>query len=484
MSIHSRQLRIGFASGVGLLAASLALFGMDVVPTGAAPAVAATLAAASAVDADFDSDGRVGFADFLLFARAFGSTDVRYDLDGDGRVRFGDFLVFVGFFGQHATQEPSSPYAAWENGPPTDEDFFPIGVWLQSPSNATRYQEIGVNFYVGLWQGPTEAQLSALKAVGMPVICSQNTVGLLHVDDDIIWAWMHNDEPDNAQPLPTGGYGPPITPEAIQTDYAAWTQRDPTRPVFLNLGQGVAYDGYVGRGTRTNHPEDYANYARGTDLVSFDIYPVTSDRPMVKGKLQYVAQGVERLTEWAPGKPVWNVIECTYISATVKPTPAQVRSEVWMSLIHGSTGIIYFCHQFEPTFNEWALLDDAEMREAVKAINARIRNLAGVLNSPSVEGPEEVSTSSPLIPIATMMKRSGGTIYLFAVSMNAGTTVGTFRVAGVDAGAQVTVLDEGRTVPVDAGGGFSDTFPSYTTHLYEISEKQLSAVSGQSSAGP
>src|ERR1044071_3172543 len=34
-------------------------------------------------------------------------------------------------------------------------DRFPIAVWLQSPSNAARYQAAGVNLYVGLWKGPT-----------------------------------------------------------------------------------------------------------------------------------------------------------------------------------------------------------------------------------------------------------------------------------------------------------------------------------------
>ncbi|MEE2752698.1 MAG: hypothetical protein VX910_01855 [Candidatus Latescibacterota bacterium] len=55
--------------------------------------------------ADFDSDGIVGFSDFLAFADNFGrkSTDLdfdsRFDLDADGVVGFTDFLVFVTQFG-------------------------------------------------------------------------------------------------------------------------------------------------------------------------------------------------------------------------------------------------------------------------------------------------------------------------------------------------------------------------------------------------
>ncbi len=80
----------------------------------------------------------------------------------------------------------SSPYAQWKNGPPKDDSFFPIGVCTQEPSLAPRYQKAGINFYEGLWKGPTEAQLAELKKWGMPVSCSQNAVGLAHKDDPII----------------------------------------------------------------------------------------------------------------------------------------------------------------------------------------------------------------------------------------------------------------------------------------------------------
>ena len=56
------------------------------------------------VSADFDSDGVVGFTDFLAFAGSFGSRsgeigwDARFDLDGDSSVGFTDFLVFVSLY--------------------------------------------------------------------------------------------------------------------------------------------------------------------------------------------------------------------------------------------------------------------------------------------------------------------------------------------------------------------------------------------------
>lgn len=55
---------------------------------------------------DFNRDGRIGFADFVAFAEAFGASsdeeafDARYDLDLDGEVGFSDFLIFAKAFGQ------------------------------------------------------------------------------------------------------------------------------------------------------------------------------------------------------------------------------------------------------------------------------------------------------------------------------------------------------------------------------------------------
>lgn len=360
----------------------------------------------------------------------------------------------------------SGPYAPWKNGPPSDPNSFPIAVWLQDPKNADKFKAVGINLFVGLWEGPTENQLAALKAAGMPVICEQNAVGLKHKDDRTIVGWMHGDEPDNAQELPDKkGYGPPITPQRIVDDFTKLRAADPTRPILLNLGQGVAWDGWHGRGVRSNHPEDYPEYCKGGDIVSFDIYPVVHDKPAVAGKLWYVAQGVERLRKWSGGgKIVWNCIECTRIgNVNVKPTPHQVKAEVWMSLIHGSQGLIYFVHQFQPKFIEAGLLADAEMAAAVTALNKQIIALAPVLNSPTVNDGPVVNSSNADVPIATMVKRHGGATYIFAVAMRDGATTGSFAVHG----AIAEVIGESRNIRIH-DGKFQDDFKPYDVHLYRV----------------
>ncbi len=351
-----------------------------------------------------------------------------------------------------------------------DPDFFPIGVWLQGPHNAERYKAIGINTYVGLWDGPTAEQLASLKKVGLFVVADQNDVALASPDNDIIVAWMQQDEPDNAQPLPLNlGYGQPVPPGEVVARYEAMKARDATRPIFMNLGQGVAWDGWHGRGSRSGHQEDYPLYLRGADIVSFDIYPAVHWSAEVAGRLEMVAHGVERLRGWAaPGQIVWNCIEASRIgNLERKPTPHEIRAEVWMSLIHGSRGLIYFVHQFEPNFVEASLLEDDELSAAVAAINEQVRDLAPVLNSPTVEGAVETGTDPASAPIAVMAKSHEGALYVFAVAMNDRPASATFTLAGKGPTSAKT-LGEERSIEISTEGSFTDSFEPYGVHLYRI----------------
>jgi hypothetical protein len=375
--------------------------------------------------------------------------------------------------------ETQFSYSRWRNGPPADAGYFPIAVWLQNPRNAARYKAAGINVYAAVWRGPTTNQLAELETAGMSLICSQNRVALANRDNPVIIGWMHGDEPDNAQSLSDGkGYGPPILPGKIIRDYERIRAADSTRPVMLNLGQGVAWDNYIGRGVRRNHPEDYAEYVKGCDIASFDIYPAVHDSPEIAGKLEFVARGVQRLVGWTGGeKIVWNCIECTHISNPPnKATPQQVRSEVWMALIYGSRGLIYFVHQFKPTFNEAALLDDPEMLAAVTSLNQQIHALAPALNSSSVQqgvtvkatGAAGDSPTSSSGAIAWMCKEQGGSVYLFTVNMRNQSGHGSFALARLTGDQQAEALGESRRVPVQ-NGAFADDFKPYEVHLYRIS---------------
>jgi hypothetical protein len=364
----------------------------------------------------------------------------------------------------------ASPYSKWTRGPSTSPAFFPLAVWLQSPANAQRYRDAGFNTYIGLWRGPTDAQLEALRQTGLNLICEQNAAALRHLEDAVIIGWMHGDEPDNAQSLADkSGWGPPIPPQKIVESFHRLQAADPSRPVMLNLGQGVAWDQWYGRGVRANHPEDYPKYLEGCDIASFDIYPVVHENKEIAGKLWYVPKGVERIVQWVGDrKPVWNCIECTHISnPDRKPTPHEIRSEAWMSLIHGSRGLIFFVNEFKPKFREAALLDDTETLAAVTMLNRQITQLAPVLNAPAIHDGVTLRAENPSESVAVMLKRHEGATYLFAVEMLGNTALEEISLKGMEGEQTVEVLGENRSIPT-ASGRFKDRFAPWEVHLYRL----------------
>lgn len=355
-----------------------------------------------------------------------------------------------------------------------DPGFFPIAVWAQNPVNASAYKENGINMYISIHGGLTQEKLDHLKKADMRVIAHQNDFGLTRLDEPLIYGWMHGDEPDNAQRSNTPGkWDPCRDPDVVIRDYEMIKKKDPSRPVYLNVGRGVAYTNWVGRGVCRGKTEMYEvsrnGYLKGCDIASFDIYPVNSTEEEVEGQLWYVAKGIDNLQEWSDyKKPTWCWIETTRISekAKRKPAPAEVKSQVWMALIHGARGFGYFCHSFVGKMDDAALLHDAEMIQSVKGINEQVTSLAHVLNTHDTRGYAAVRSSNASVPIDFMTKRYDGANYVFAVAMREGSTVATFE---VKKGKRVEVIGENRTIRI-IKGKFSDEFSRYGVHLYKITK--------------
>jgi hypothetical protein len=351
-----------------------------------------------------------------------------------------------------------------ENGFPSESAFFPIAVWMQPPRVATSYKAMGVNTYVGLWEGPTEEQLAELARNGMYVVAAQNEIGLNSPNRGIIKGWLHQDEPDNGQVAGLGRFGPCVPADEIVRRSRSMRARDASRPVMVNFGRGVADPLWPGRGTCTGDEAYYDIAIQDADVLSFDIYPVGSDTPRVKGKLEYVAQGVANLVKRAkPGQRVWTLIETTALDPARPVKPEELRSEVWMALIHGATGITYFVHEWANGFREDGIFRHPDIVREVAKVDRTIASLAPILNGPDLTGKVSVSSS---VPIALMAKRGDDALYLFCVAMQNKLSTARFAISGL-ATAQADVIDEGRTVKV-SGGVLEDDFDGYGVHLYKI----------------
>lgn len=352
-------------------------------------------------------------------------------------------------------------------------DFFPIAVWAQNPIYASTYRAHGINMYINIHDGIDQEKLDLLRQADMKVITHQNAFGLTQLDEPLIYGWMHTDEPDNAQRNKTqkDKWEPCLDPADIIRAYRKIRKNDPSRPVYLNVGRGVAYTNWAGRGVCRGRTEMYKvsnnGYLKGCDIASFDIYPVNSREEDVKDQLWYIAKGIDSLEAWSGySKPVWCWIETTRISekSARRPTPEEVRSQVWIAIIHGATGFGYFCHSFADPRDDAALLHDREMMQAIKSINAQVTGLAPILNRPSTKGYATVKPNNPEIPVSIMTKREGKANYIFAVAMRDGSTEATFR---VKSGKTVEVIGEGRSIEIKRKK-FTDHFSSYGVHLYRI----------------
>ena len=370
----------------------------------------------------------------------------------------------------------TSPYAAWSRGVPTDPNFFPIAVWLQGSWHASEMAGLGINIYIGNNAGTdmlAAADLAALKSHGIYAIVGQDSVGLANIDDPtIVGWWMTPDEPDNAQDNGMGGYGPPVAPATLVAQYNTYKAADPTRPIYLGLGQGVAYDGWEGRGS--NAPPE-SQYVPAADIVAFDIYPYNNcggdaNEKVTCGQFWLNAFGVDRLHGWSNrGQAVWTDFETTTIAAgtTSGPTPAQVRSEVWLALIHGANGVTYFVDTWQPSFREDGIFADPTMISAVANLNTQVKSLAPELNSANLPGVVTASSSNSAAPVDVMVKAQGQVLYIFAAISRAGTATATFQITNLTGPATATVVGEARTIDV-ATGRFMDDFAASGVHIYQI----------------
>jgi len=371
----------------------------------------------------------------------------------------------------------TSPYAKWTRGVPTDPKFFPIAVWLQGSWHADELHGLGINIYVGNNAGTdtmAASDLAIIKKLGMYAIVGQDSVGLANIDDPtIVGWWMDPDEPDNAQSQPGGGCcDPPVQPSTLVTKYQAFQKADPTRPIYLGLGQGVAYDGWEGRGS---NPPPEKDYVPASDIIDFDIYPYNNcggdaNEQVTCGQFWLNAFGVDRLHTWSNrNQAVWTDIETTIIGpgTTTGPTPKQTKSETWLSLIHGANGIAYFLDTWVNTFQEDGIFRNQAMVTAVTALNQQIMDLAPELNSANIPNMVTVTSSNGAAPVDTMVKANGTSLYIFAAISRDGTTTGSFTIAGLTGNGVATVLGENRTVDLKAGK-FSDDFAANDVHIYQV----------------
>ena len=241
--------------------------------------------------------------------------------------------------------------------------------------------------------------------------------------------------------------------------------------------------------------------------MSCDFYALTDPYPTPEYPgIWCYGRSTDNMLNWVNDlKPVWGIVETgdpwLADSGTngTYPTNTQIAQAVWMMLIHGARGIIYFDHQFFATtlgpidFSMLVSGNFPTVAAAVSALNTQIISLAPALNAPAIPGGVTVASSDTTqappadiyafgqlympwgrgsgVQIDTTVRQPGdGFTYVFAIGGNPGTTTGTFTLSGTlgITGTTATVIGESRTVPI-SGLAFTDDFTGdYQYHLYQI----------------
>lgn len=225
-------------------------------------------------------------------------------------------------------------------------------------------------------------------------------------------------------------------------------------------------------------PGDFARYAEASDVFMVDPYPTFHDR---EPDLELVSTWVDQArAAVADRRPVWLVPQCFHHvngpGLYRMPTVAEQRSMVYLGLVHGIKGILWFvytgyCEQDAeqskargtvvwkvrgtiPKYfpDEWA---------GIVRLVAEIRELEPfLLGAEPAQRPQVVEGGEA---IHCALRANDGELVLLAVNSKNRPVAFGCRVPGTEA----EVLWENRRIAV-AEGILRDRFEPYATHVYRL----------------
>ncbi len=264
---------------------------------------------------------------------------------------------------------------------------------------------------------------------------------------------------------------PRTAPDATQEEYRAIKAADPSRPVFMTFTGN--FHPFFKKWPDKQRATLYPAYIRAADVVGYDIYPIYGwNKPQW---IHLVYEATALLTQMAGPRPVYAWIETSKggqwtgpLSRQKDVTPQHIRAEVWMGICGGATAIGYFTHVWKPRYSQFGV--PQANRDALSRINSQITRLTPAILGQPAERRVAATTDSGA-KIAVLAKRAGGAMYVFAVNYDEKykKAAATLKVEGLDAGVEVAVVDEGRTIRSNAGS-FADEFGPLAVHIYRLPE--------------
>lgn len=375
-------------------------------------------------------------------------------------------------------------YTRFTDSLPIDQDYFPIGVWLESVIDMPDIEKDlanGINTYVNLSDDSNPAQLEETGSKFLAPWPYKDSSGFVVSDEVDMWAGSGDGKWTGNFP----GEGAICEPETARCGFTVQEElanRAASENIlkYANYGKGVTF--------WANDEESSRFVNSYQDVVSADNYWFTDigicneseggqkldiPRDLMENECRLAANygwTVSRLRSLVVpqgSKPVWGFVEVGHPASELEAptiTPPQIRAAVWHSIIAGARGIIYFNHSFNGSCVSHHVLRDcgSELSESVGKLNREVLDLAKVLNSPTVVNSARTSDA-----LALMVKSVKNGLVLFAASSEHVHQQAEIKLScSIDGIADV--IGEGRTVKV-VDGKLSDEFANgETVHIYEI----------------
>jgi hypothetical protein len=379
------------------------------------------------------------------------------------------------------------PTEAWWGGPAyygqwskatragwTDPSFFPIAVFFGKPSHASSLAAIGINTYMGAEHDGSP--MSSITSKGISVLAQSEWTAAEVGDDPRVVGWHISDECDMGYSGCTEDWSRDNGEQGrleVQRGYAAsFRALNDGRFLQANFGNGVlgtwwaptTMDDHVGLVDATSVDKyAYTSPHVGDLLRDSSFWPDGRD-PASAGAYGWQQDRMESFMSPAASKPNWVFVE------TAKPfltedgarriTGDQIEGAVWNAIIHGAAGIAYFQHNNDPACGMYSLVECGEaLRRSVADVNASVRAMAPVINSPSYAWSFGAG-------LETALKAHDGAAYILAMT-DGGTGARSFTLPAGMTGT-VEVVGEGRTLRIE-NGSFTDSFASEQDHhIYRV----------------
>lgn len=316
--------------------------------------------------------------------------------------------------------------------------WIPRFTWGSCASSYAEEAAVGVNAFMSSNCGDSpERQARAAQRVGGVLIPALDQVNLAL---PTTVATYYADEPDLSQ----------IPPAQLAGDWNAHANAHGI-PTFLTLSHLATSGDPATLATA-------AAYARLTDALGIDIYPISTTHD--PGQIVQVATAQQVLRSLAGGKPTFQWIEAAQPTSDsgAALTQAEIEAEAWMAVVNGARGLGWWTYGTSPFSVNTA------GRRALTALGVALDTFAPAINAPTA--PVTLANGG----VDVFATRRDGALTVFAVNTNPASAVHEIFTLPNLGRRPVRVWNTDQTIAASRST-FADTLPPLGWRVYLVAPR-------------